>query len=230
MDWTTQYKKAITFSYDDGVEQDIRLLEILNKFGLKATFNLNTGLDFDHGTWRYDDLFDVHRLNLEEAIKLYNGHEIAVHGSKHCCLTELTSDELNNELAKDAEEIERLFGEKPVGMAYAYGVYNEQVVEKLRELGIKYGRTVVSSYSFDEQSELLTFRPTCHHDDERLFELAEKFLSLETDKPQIFYIWGHSYEFDGKQNWDRFERFCKLVSGKKDIFYGTNRQVLLHMD
>ncbi len=167
MDWTTQYKKAITFSYDDGIEQDIRLLEILNRFGLKATFNLNTGLNFDHGTWRYDDLFDVHRLNLEEDFKLYDGHEIAVHGSKHYCLTELTSDELHRELAKDAEEIERLFGEKPVGMAYAYGVYNEQVIEKIRELGIKYGRTVVPSYSFDEQSELLTFLPSCHLDDAR---------------------------------------------------------------
>lgn len=33
--------KAVTFSYDDGVTQDIRLVEILNRYGLKATFNLN---------------------------------------------------------------------------------------------------------------------------------------------------------------------------------------------
>ena len=34
-------KKALTFSYDDGVTQDIRLIEIFNKYNLKATFNLN---------------------------------------------------------------------------------------------------------------------------------------------------------------------------------------------
>lgn len=41
-------KKAITFSFDDGVTQDIRMIEILNKYGLKCTFNLNSeflGLD-----------------------------------------------------------------------------------------------------------------------------------------------------------------------------------------
>lgn len=37
-------KKAITFSYDDGVTQDIRLIELLDKYGLKCTFNLNSGL------------------------------------------------------------------------------------------------------------------------------------------------------------------------------------------
>ena len=35
--------KALTFSYDDGVEQDIRLVEILDKYGMKGTFNLNSG-------------------------------------------------------------------------------------------------------------------------------------------------------------------------------------------
>ncbi|HNX14524.1 MAG TPA: polysaccharide deacetylase, partial [Oscillospiraceae bacterium] len=32
-------KKAVTFSYDDGVTQDIRLIELFNKYGMKATFN-----------------------------------------------------------------------------------------------------------------------------------------------------------------------------------------------
>ena len=36
--------KAITFSYDDGVTQDKRLVDIFNKYGLKATFNINSEL------------------------------------------------------------------------------------------------------------------------------------------------------------------------------------------
>ena len=35
-------KKLLTFSYDDGVTQDIRLIELFNKYGMKATFNLNS--------------------------------------------------------------------------------------------------------------------------------------------------------------------------------------------
>lgn len=37
-------KKALTFSYDDGVTQDVRLIEMFNKYNLKATFNLNSEL------------------------------------------------------------------------------------------------------------------------------------------------------------------------------------------
>ncbi len=227
MNWRSHYKKAITFSYDDGVEQDVHLLEILNHYGLKATFNLNTGLDYDHGTWRYQEQLDVHRLNFPESATLYHGHEIAVHGRKHLCLDNLTEEELHRELAEDVAEITRIFGEKPVGMAYAYGVCNDAAVEKLQSLGIRYARTVRSTYDFAEQSDLMRFAPTCHHDDAQLFALAERFLSDTSDTPQIFYIWGHSYEFEGKQNWERFERFCAMVSGRDDIFYGTNREVLL---
>ena len=61
-----------------------------------------------------------------------------------------------------------------------------------------------------------------------MFELGEKFLSLKADKPQIFYIWGHSYEFDiFPERWELFEEFLKMMSGKDDIFYGTNKEILL---
>ncbi len=36
--------KALTFSYDDGVEQDRRLVKLFNQYNLKATFNLNSGM------------------------------------------------------------------------------------------------------------------------------------------------------------------------------------------
>ena len=43
-------KKALTLSYDDGVEQDIRLIDIMKKNGLKGTFNLNSGCYAPEGT------------------------------------------------------------------------------------------------------------------------------------------------------------------------------------
>jgi hypothetical protein len=62
---------------------------------------------------------------------------------------------------------------------------------------------------------------------EKLFELGRQFIDLEAETPKLFYIWGHSYEFDIHDTWSDFERFCRLVSGKKDIYYGTNKEVLL---
>ena len=65
---------------------------------------------------------------------------------------------------------------------------------------------------------------------EKLAELAESFVSLKTDKPQIFYIWGHSYEFDVFETWEKFEELLKLISGKDDILYGTNKEVFEYFD
>ena len=69
---------------------------------------------------------------------------------------------------------------------------------------------------------------TCHHNDDRLFELTEEFLASEgsEENPLLFYIWGHSYEFDVNDNWDRIEKLCRMLSGRDDIFCGTNAQCL----
>ena len=37
-------KKAITFSYDDGVTQDIRLIELLNKYEERLNYHVNVDL------------------------------------------------------------------------------------------------------------------------------------------------------------------------------------------
>ena len=59
-------------------------------------------------------------------------------------------------------------------------------------------------------------------------EIVKKFLEMQTDEPQLLYIWGHSYELDyDESRWARFENLCKMLSGREDIFYGTNKEVLL---
>jgi len=226
MNWTTHYKKAVTFSYDDGVTPDLKLLDIFNKYGIKCTFNLNYGLGPENGSWEFNGK-PVIRLNLAENVEKYAGHEIAAHALTHPDLTKLSIDEARKEMAEDKEGLTKLFGVCPVGMAYPFGTFNDEVVAMLDELGFKYARTVCASHNFDVQTDLLRFCPTCHHDDEKLFELAEEFLAMETDEPKIFYIWGHSYEFMGNDNWDRIEKLCQMLSGRDDIFYGTNAEVLL---
>ena len=59
-------------------------------------------------------------------------------------------------------------------------------------------------------------------------DLGQRFIDLKTDTPKIFYVWGHSFEMDYSPDyWYRLEQFFKLISGKDDIFYGTNKEVLL---
>lgn len=223
------YQKAVTFSYDDGVAQDIRLVEIFNRYGMKATFNLNTGIQSEESQFEIEGNL-IHRMNQADGLaELYRGHEIALHGFTHASPTELNSRELEREFLQDAKNIERLYGKYPVGMAYAYGNYNDAVVAYLQEIGIRYGRTVESSLGFALPKDPMHLQATCHHNDEHIFELAEAFVTAnpsQEDEPMLFYIWGHSYEFTVDHNWDRIEKLCQMLSGRNDIFYGTNAQCL----
>lgn len=223
-----KYRRALTFSYDDGIEQDRKLVEIFNKYGMKATFNLNTGIQTPESNFEIEGVY-INRMKQEGLEELYRGHEIATHGLTHAAPTGMTKEQLDKEFLTDMSNIERIYGTYPVGMAYAYGCVDDEVVKYLKSIGIKYGRTVEASHSFEIPKEPLKLKATCHHDDDMLFELAEKFLKAEPkeNEQMLFYVWGHSYEFDVNNNWDRIEEFCKMMSGKADIFYGTNRECLV---
>lgn len=225
--------KAVTFSYDDAVTQDQRLIEIFNKYGLKATFNLNSELLGKPNMLIREDVTVAHvKPRACEIAKIYAGHEVAAHTLTHPSLPRCDDAEVIRQVQKDVENLSEIVGYQVVGMAYPGGGVNndERVAKLIREnTDIKYARTITSTHNFDIQSDLFRFNPTVYHHGEfdKMFELAEKFINLETDTPKIFYIWGHAYEFDINNSWARFEEFCKLISGKDDIFYGTNREVLL---
>lgn len=228
-----KFKKAVTFSYDDGVTQDRRLVKIFNYYGMKGTFNLNTGIQSSESCFEIEKV-PIQRMEQDDLAELYQGHEIALHGLTHASPTGIAERKdaqraLEEEYLQDARNIEKLYGKYPVGMAYAYGDCPATVVEYLKTIGIKYGRTVESTHDFQMPENPLLLKATCHHNDKELFELAERFLEAEGNEehPLLFYIWGHSYEFDVNDNWDRIDKLCRMLSGREDIFYGTNAQCLL---
>lgn len=226
--------KALTFSYDDGVTQDKRLIELFNKYGMKATFNLNSGTLGRKDTLEREGVIVGHEKVTAEDIKhIYAGHEVAAHTLTHPNLRTLEKDEdIIREVEQDRIRLSELCGYEVKGMAYPCGgfCYDDRVISLIREnTGIQYARTTNSTYNFDRPQELLELNPSVYHHREmdKMFELGEKFLKLETDVPQVFYVWGHAYEFDIHDDWGRFEEFLQMMSGRSDICYCTNREALL---
>ncbi len=225
--------KAVTFSFDDGVTQDIRLIEILNKYGLKCTFNLNSGflgldgtLDRNGRTVRHD------KISADRIKDVYKGHEVAVHTCTHPNLTELEKSEIISQVENDRTRLSEICGYEVVSMAYPCGGVNndDRVAEIIRKnTGVRFARGLESTYKFDLQDNLLRFKPTVYYIEDCLDEVVDRFLSLEASEPQLLYIWGHSYEMDAEYiTWEKMEEVCKRLSGKSDIFYGTNKEVLLY--
>ena len=229
--------KAVTFSYDDGVTQDVRFIEMLNRYGLKGTFNLNSGRLGQTRCLEREGKTVLHNKVLaSEVERIYKGHEVAAHTLTHPSLPKIEDDaEVIRQVEEDRLALSEIMGYEVVGMAYPGGGVNhdERVMKLIREnTGIRSARGIVSSHSFDLQSDLLDFKPTVYQYGEfdRMVEMAKEFIELKPTTPKIFYIWAHAYEFDFGNTWDKMEEFCRLISGHDDIFYGTNKEVLLSDD
>lgn len=219
--------KVLTLSYDDGVVQDIRLISIMNKFGLRGTFNINTGRYLPEEAVR-EKFYG--RMKLSEAQDLYinSGHEVAVHTLTHPFLEKIKSDEVLTEVLEDRKNIEKQYGTLARGMAYPFGKYNDEVIDCVKKCGICYSRTIKSTEGFGLPENWLTLHPTCHHNHPKLMELAKHFAEDVSKYPSenwMFYLWGHSYEFDNNDNWDIIEKFSEYIGGRDDIWYATNIEV-----
>lgn len=224
-------KKALTLSYDDAVEEDIQLIELLNKNNIKATFNISSGIlpedeiVFEKGAF--------YRPNCRKKLKeIYDGcHEVAIHGYTHPFYTNIPQDMVAYEVIEDRKYLENKFGRIIRGSAYPYGVYNDEIIEVLKRCGIVYARTVQSTRSFDIPNNWLALNPTCHHDDEMLFELEDKFITETPGRnPWLFYLWGHTFEFEKNNNWERIEKFVERIANKDDVWYATNIEIYEYVE
>ena len=223
--------KALTFSYDDGVPQDKRLAELFDRYGMKATFNFNCEY--------------MRETNFtKEEIKEYflsKGHEIAVHGANHRANGNLRPIEGIRDVLDCRLELEEKCERIIRGMAYpdsgitqmgSLGSY-EQIKNYLIELDIAYSRTLCGDNdSFLLPEDFHAWMPSAHHNNPRIMEYVEKFLNLDVSKiydarriPRLFYIWGHSYEFDQRDNWSHMEEICQRLSRNPDIWYATNIEI-----
>ena len=213
--------RAVTFSYDDGYIYDRKMIEILDHYGIKCTFNLTGG----------DRVGNATKVQFEEFEELYKNHEIASHTYTHPHLNTLDLGGVAYQIIKDREILEENTRKLVQGFAYPFGLSEtDGMIDCIKNCGIKYGRTTVSTHNFELPKDYLRWNPTCHHADPKLPELAENFFKPDDMehpwriKPLLFYIWGHSYEF--KDNWEQLENICKAVGRKEIVWYATNTEII----
>ena len=211
--------KCVTFSYDDGRDFDKRLVEIFNKYKVKATFHLPS-------SWLGNDGY----IKPEEVKEVYAGHEVACHALTHPYLTQLPKERMIQEVLEDRRNLEALVGYPVRGMSYPFGVYSNEVCSMLKELGIEYCRTVNDTNEFPLPTDYICWDPTSHHDEVNE-EMIEKFLNPpEYVKLQLLYIWGHSFEFDSNDNWNKIEEICEGLANRDDVWYATNIEIKDYLD
>jgi len=226
--------KAVTLSYDDGVQSDIRFAEILNRYGMKGTFNLNSGGFSGRSANKLTPDVILEKL-------IGAGHEAAVHGEYHMAPgiaspTAFVSDVLNCRLAMERElgMIIRGLAYPDSGITKMHNGNDYQTIRTtLRTLGIAYARTLSGdNNTFMMPTDWYAWMPTARHRNPNLMTWVEEFVTLREEElksaqryPRLFYLWGHTYEFNRDDNWDVIENFCAAISGKDDTWYATNIEI-----
>lgn len=206
-----------TFSYDDCPPDDYKLVEIFNRYGMKATFNVNSvNFERDYG------------VNGEDVSTLYKGHEVAVHTVNHPWIEKCANVTLINQVIEDRKNIEKYCGYVVRGMAYPYGTYDEDSIKILKSCGIVYARTAGGTNGFNFPTDFMKWTGTCHHNNAE--PCVDRFISALDSAwaSNLLYIWGHSFEFpkSDEYGFDYMERLCaKLAEHKDKIWFATNIEI-----
>ena len=244
-------KKYFTLSFDDGLEQDKKVLELMKKYGLRGTFNLNSGMFGLQGevkgigTFSFQDCeagirhhwpfsyVPHNRIPEDEIRDVYAQMEVATHGYRHEPLGKVNDSTMQRSVNQDKEILERLTGKQILGHAYAHGSTSPAVEQHLKAQGYLYARAVLPSGGFEYPENPLNFRPSSSLIMGNTMKLVKKFLEAEADdRDLLLYLWGHSYEMDygkGAASWDGLERLFAAVAGREDIIYCTNSEAFLRI-
>ena len=234
-------KKYFAWSFDDGLEQDKRIIEKLKQYNMGATFHLNSGL-FGEKTYegRINNLgfkevpadsFETgrhfvpyvphFRIPKDEVKEVYEGFEISSHTRTHVNLTKCSKTEMREEVAGDVKSLSELFGTEITGIAYPYGRSNKATYKILKECGLSYARIIKSDKSFRFPDDPLNLPLTCWHVSGKTFSVLDDFFREEPENDDMFFLmFAHGYEFDfgtSESNWNKFERICESVSSHDDI-------------
>lgn len=230
-------KRYFAWSFDDGLRQDIRIVEILRKYKIGATFNLNSNMfgrkqrTVRLGNMGFKDVapeeikkgffslpyVSSDRLTEEEAVKLYDHFEIAAHTCNHLDLTKLNRQQAKEEMLRDKEKLEKIFSRPVIGLAYPFGKTNNDIEELAKECGFQYARTVAfqKSVTPPKEEKLLRLPITGWHCFGNVFKQIDQFVKTDVkDSDLLFVMFAHGYEFDygtGKASWEKFESMCRLL-------------------
>lgn len=200
-------RKIFLLSFDDGTVYDARFVELLNKYQIPCTFNLNSGLeDF---VWYYDDRYPIRRQRLAGTVEQYRGHEIASHSLHHHWLNTLTPPELSREIEEDCVALKEIFGVTDLGFAVPFTACGERESRIIRKF-VRYIRLSERSESFALPADPYHIPIHGLYNDPDIREKILQF-SENTLPVSLFVLAGHSYEFEVLNHWQYMESLLQYV-------------------
>lgn len=221
-------EKAFNLTYDDGIYDDYKFVELLNKYNLKGTFNLNSKLMKENFSWTHETGKIIKRISPQEAVCLYKGHEVASHTLTHPYMNNLTKKEILKELIDDKKNLEEIFKKQILGFAVPFDFYSKEISECVKETGFEYGRISEESNSWIPSEDYYFWKASIIHFNLNLENFVNEFIKTN-DELALCQIVGHSYDLEVENKWNLIENIFKKISESKNILPMTNIEIIKYL-
>ena len=221
-------RKAFNITYDDGILQDIRFVELLNKYGIKGTFNLNSKLMEEEFEWIHPCGMTIKRLSPKAAVELYKDHEIASHTLTHPDFANLTEEQIMYELAEDKKKLEEWFGCEVKGFGVPFDYFDEVAADCVKRCGFKYARNSEESYSYSPWEDYFQWRAGTYHVMPGFTDFVEGFFHTD-EELALCQIVGHSYDLDTENMWEQMEDILRRVAADEQILTMTHGKIVEYL-
>lgn len=221
----------VTTSWDDGSIFDLKVAELLNKYGVKGTFYVPKSLF-------------AHPLERNDILALDKNFEIGSHTLNHVDLTKVSLSEAKQEIEGSKAYLEDLLGHNVPMFCYPSGRFNQDIKRIVRDSGFIAARTIKRG-SLDLPSDPYEWRVTSYLGKgspyltltamQKIFTSIKGVWDWETRAKLLFdrflrvggiyHIWGHALGFEIDLLWDKLERVLAYISHREDVAYVTNGEI-----
>lgn len=220
--------KAFNITYDDGILQDVRFVALLNKYGLKGTFNLNSQLMEQEFEWVHPNGMTVKRLSKEAVRHLYDGHEIAAHTLTHPFLNDKSEEELLWEIGEDKRRLEELFGREVAGFGVPFDYYDAGIAECVKKCGFEYGRMSQETRNYSPWQDPYFWCCGIFHLEPELERFVDGFFQTDQEMA-LCQIVGHSYDLDAEKMWEKMENILARMAGNESVCSMTHLELVRYL-
>jgi len=231
--------RTITTSWDDGHPCDRRLADLLGKYGLKGTFYIP----------RQNEEHTV--MNERQIAELGRHFEIGGHTLRHRNLRRLSRSDAQAEIKGSFQWLRTLLQKDPVSFCPPYGAYSRHSLDEIYAAGFKVIRTVELLSPGQHRGLIPTTIQMFDHSPVTLFKhlvkrgrvrnlrlwigsqftadtrrLVDHYLEHIATHGGTLHLWGHSWEIDRHQYWDKLERIFSAVSTLQGFTYAENGELV----
>lgn len=220
--------KAFNITYDDGILQDVRFVALLNRYGVPGTFNLNSQLMEQRFCWQHETGMTVTRLSPEEALHLYDGHEVASHTLTHPDLNGLDKAEVLRQMTQDKATLERWFGRPVLGFGIPFDYYSPMIAQCAKEAGFAYSRNSGENRTYTPDRDYYDWRCGIFHLAPELDAYVNGFFAADTELA-LCQLVGHSYDLDAADLWDKLEAIVARMAGAETVWCATHLDIVQYL-